>query len=91
MDEHVAKVVTDLSFGTGCWPCGRIHGIGGHVVFDSHQTLEEFQKKALVNTGSAYDEARTYPSALRANLGGECPCPFTRDINVMTVGGQLVE
>lgn len=37
MDEHVAKVVTDLSFGTGSWPRGQSNRkreertqIGGH-------------------------------------------------------------
>jgi len=59
MDEHVAKVVTDLPFGTGCWPCGRTHSIDGHIILNSRQMLEKFQKKTLANTGKAHREAQT--------------------------------
>ena len=66
MDESVAKVVTDLSFGTGCNPAvesyrereEETHVIESppadlvSVLFASPQTLEEFQKRGRVGVSA---------------------------------------
>lgn len=66
MDEHVAKIVTDLSFGTGCWPCGqasgmreeRTHEIGGHGRIQFPLNAQKFQQKTHSPASAAQSRQR---------------------------------
>jgi hypothetical protein len=83
MDWLVAKVVTDLSFRTGCDP---VDGAGGEDKEQTHGI------ESVVTLFPA--DPRRVPenhSVLGADAGGQGACAFAGHIQVMTVGGQLIE